>query len=177
MSNRDLTRDGDRIRTGTSPVSIPRLSKYRQNEHGTKSAPSRHAPPFSSLVGPVIEETDVMIPNSVRSDYTSTMKRRKEAEMGEFNAQLYGATNGGECDAGEIHIPPELEQSAEIAEDYVKIASRNKRAEHATTYISMCLNLHTPCPTCALCRCRMKFLQQPLIYQLTCTTDNRHITL
>ena len=130
MSNGDLTQDGNR---STSPVNIPRFSDHRQNRYGTKSAPCRHAPLGSSLVDSVIDESDVMMSSSVGSGTGLTMGR-KGGEMGEFSARPYGAVAGGEYDR-EIHIPPELEQSAEIAEDYVKIASRNKRAEHATTYI------------------------------------------
>lgn len=47
---------------------------------------------------------------------------------------------GGDGGGGEpILIPHELEQSSEVLlEDYVKIAVRNKRAEHATTY-ALCI--------------------------------------
>ena len=126
MSNKDLSRDGG---GGTPSTNIPGPSN---NKYNAKLAPSsRHTLSLtSSLIDPVVEESDVIVSSCVKTD-SSTMK---EAEMGELSTQLYGATAGGGQDR-EIRIPPELEQSAEIAEDYVKIASRNKRAEHATTYV------------------------------------------
>ena len=130
----NLTRDDDQ---NTSPVNIPRS---RPEQSGTRSAPSRHAPLSSSLVEPVIDESDVMLPSSsVKSD-TSAMDRRKEAAkggLGEYGApHNYGAINtGGYADDGHGAPSNTMEQSAEFADDFEKIASRHKREEHATSYV------------------------------------------
>lgn len=77
----------------------------------------------------------------------STKPRKVVAELGDVSSDVvrrYGAmaATGGAAGGdgygyvrGSIQVPHELERSAEVAEDYVKIASRNrlKRAEHATT--------------------------------------------
>ena len=130
----NLSRDDD---WNTSPVNIPRQSR-QQNHPGAQSAPSgRGVVPRqgSSLLAPVIDDADV-ISSSLRSD-TSTMERRKEAASGGLGAfkhhvQNYGGMEGG---VGPRGGSPDLDQSHEIEEDYVKIASRHKRAEHATSYV------------------------------------------
>ena len=83
----------------------------------------------------------------MKSDAGLMQNRRREAELGDLSSarhygtvRLGGAGDGGpegEGDGGEpILIPHELERSSEaMLEDYVKIAVRNKRAEHATRYI------------------------------------------
>ena len=68
----------------------------------------------------------------------ASIARMKEAELGDLSSNTrrrYGTLGLLSGDGGSIEVPHELEQSAEITEDYVKIASRNKRAEHATTYV------------------------------------------
>ena len=127
----------------SSPVNIPpSKSRQRQNYTGIHSAPGERRRPFygSSLVEPVIDEGEVMISGSLKSD-TSTMDRRNEAArggLGEYRSlqiQHYGATDGedGPLFGGDDGTP-EGEQSTEIAEDYVKIAQRHKREDHGTTY-------------------------------------------
>ena len=114
----------------------------------------------TTLIDPVVEESEVLITSSsVRSDSGFVhQSRRREAELGDlssarhygtsavykaghFGGRGYGGSGGGPGAGGEgeggepIIIPHELEQSSEaLLEDYVKIAVRNKRAEHATTY-------------------------------------------
>lgn len=152
MSNKDLTLTDGR---GSSPVAIPRSSSSNADLHRTiaKSAPTRHHIDLSTrstLIDPVVEESEVLISTSVRSDAGLTQNRRRESELGDLSSARhygtvykarFGASGGrggpeGEGDGGEpILIPHELERSSEaMLEDYVKIAARNKRAEHATTY-------------------------------------------
>lgn len=132
----NLSGDDD---SSSSPVNIP-PPKSRQNYAGIQSAPGLRGEPFysSSLVDPVIDEGEVMISTSLKSD-SSTLDRRKEAAsggLGEYRSlqvQHYGTTGErdgifGDDDSG-------LEQSTEIAEDYVKIAKRHKREDHGTTYV------------------------------------------
>ena len=118
----------------------------------------------TTLIDPVVEESEVLITSSsVRSDSGFVhQSRRREAELGDlssarhygtsavYKAGHFGARSGGRGYGGSgggagagggegggepIIIPHELEQSSEaLLEDYVKIAVRNKRAEHATTY-------------------------------------------
>ena len=149
MSNKDLNWVDGR---STSPVNIPKFTNDHQTRHEAMSAPGPDRridlSTRSALIDPVVEESEVLISSSVRSD-ASLMKRRKEAELGDLSsAQHYGASTratlarstGGEGYGGgePIYIPRELEQSAEIVlEDYVKIATRNKRAEHATSYAEL----------------------------------------
>ena len=156
MSNKDLTWANGR---GSSPVSIPRSSNDNADLHRIipKSAPNRSHVDLSTrstLIDPVVEESEVLISSSVRSDAGLMQNRRREAELGDLSSgrrysTIYkarfgtsgggggGGEPGGEGDGGEpIVIPHELEQSSEaLLEDYVKIAVRNKRAEHATTYV------------------------------------------
>ena len=136
----NLSGDEDR---SSSPVSIP--PKARQNTVGNKSAPDGRrgrlgVPYSSSLVDPVIDDADVMMSGSVKSD-SSAMERRREAAkggLGDYNIQHYGAVDK-DTGAGIAWLSqggnPELEQSGEIAEDYVKIAHRHKREDHGTTYV------------------------------------------
>ena len=132
----NLSGDEDR---SSPPVNIP--PKARQNTVG-RSAPDgrrgRSGVPYSSsLVDPVIDDADVMMSGSVKSD-SSAMERRREAAkggLGDYNIQHYGAMDkdtGADIAWGGN---PELEQSGEIAEDYVKIAHRHKREDHGTTYV------------------------------------------
>ena len=123
----------------SSPVNIPPESSSR-GRGVAKSAPGvrRGGGYGSSLVEPVLDEADVMISSSVNSD-TSAMERRKEAAkggLGGYNVQNYGAAEQSDpYGYGESDRASELEQSAEIAEDYVKIAQRHKREDHGTTYV------------------------------------------
>lgn len=135
-SQEDLTHLDDRR---TSPVNIPGEPYYR-NGRVAHSAPTarRQVAVRSSLVDTVLDESDVIICSSYLA---SSLQPRREAELREVSssvAKVYGAADGagGDGYAGEsIQVPHELETSVEVAEDYVKIASRNKRAEHATTYV------------------------------------------
>ena len=131
----------------SSPVNIPKSHQHRY--YVARSAPttSRKITFRSPLVEPVLEESNVVVSSSAGSSCADgSMKPRKVvAELGDLSsavARRYGATAATSTDGvaggdgyvgGSIQIPHELEQSAEVAEDYVKIASRNKRAEHATT--------------------------------------------
>ena len=136
----NLSGDEDR---SSSPVNIPPKAARQNSAGGAKSAPSggiRGVPYSSSLLDPVIDDADVMISSSVHSD-SSTMDRRRDAAkgaLGEYShsVQHYGAT-GVEVRWQDESGAPELEQSTEIAEDYVKIAHRHKRENHGTTYVEI----------------------------------------
>ena len=157
MSNKDhLTWADGR---SSSPVSIPQSSNDSTADlHRVtvaKSAPNRRRgidlSTRSGLIDPIVEESEVLISSSVRSDAGLMQSKRRVAELGDLSSARhygtvyragYGGGGGGgggpdgEGDGGEsIVIPHELEQSSEaLLEEYVKIAARNKRAEHATTY-------------------------------------------
>ena len=172
MSNKELTWADER---SSSPVSIPRSSLNGGNAElhrgvVAKSAPANHdarrridLSTRSGLIDPVVEESEVLISSSVRSDAGLMQSRRREAELGDLSsARHYGTINraslnfrigggggggpGDEEEGGEsILIPHELEQSSEaLLEDYVKIAARDKRAEHATTYVCKCMPARVP---------------------------------
>ena len=133
----NFSRDEDQ---SSAPVNIPPSQQNsRRNYPGVQSAPGGRAGPHRSLlVDPILDEADVMISSSVNSD-TSTMERRREAAkggLGEYNASHHGGYGAIDRGAGyrDNSPVPELEQSAEIAEDYVKIAQRHKREDHGTTY-------------------------------------------
>ena len=154
MSNKDhLTWADGR---SSSPVSIPQSSNDSAADlHRVtvaKSAPNRRRgidlSTRSGLIDPVVEESEVLISSGVRSDAGLMQNKRRVAELGDLSSARhygtvyrasYGGGGGGpdgEEGGGEsLVIPHELEQSSEaLLEEYVKIAARNKRAEHATTY-------------------------------------------
>ena len=150
MSDSDLDSEHS-PRSSSFPVNIPRSSNgdLRNDEHhgggAAKSAPvpRRHAPFNSTLIDPLVDESEIVVSSSVHGrSFIASIARRKEAELGDLSSntrRLYGTLGLQLGDGGSIEVPHELEQSAEITEDYVKIASRNKRAEHATTYVLILL--------------------------------------
>lgn len=150
MSDSDLDSEHS-PRSSSFPVNIPRSSNgdLRNDEHGAaKSAPvpRRHAPFNSTLIDPLVDESEIVVSSSVHGrSFMASSARRKEAELGDLSSNTrrrYGTLGLQLGGGGSIEVPHELEQSAEITEDYVKIASRNKRAEHATTYV-YCLHTCT----------------------------------
>lgn len=159
MNSKDLNSHDERSRS-SSPLNIPPPSSLSSSAHHNglphrhhpiaNSAPTtrRHIPLSPSLVDPVMEESDVVVSSRVRSYAIESTKRRRESELGDLSSPPsrrygtlsldggFGRLDGhGGFDGESIQVPRELEQSVEVAEDYVKIASRNKRAEHATTYV------------------------------------------
>ena len=165
MSNKELTWADER---SSSPVSIPRSSLNGGNADLHRGVIAKSAPANidarrridlstrSGLIDPVVEESGMLISSSVRSDAGLIQSRRREAELGDLSSARHygtiykasfrtggssGSVPGGEGEGGEpILIPHELEQSSEaLLEDYVKIAARNKRAKHATTYVCKCM--------------------------------------
>ena len=134
--------------SSSPPVNIPDSPQDADdplNRYEARSAPTTrlHVPLSSpSLLDPVLEDSEVLVSSSLTSGYmSSSAKRRREAEMGDLSSdprsRRYGTMGFREHmhGGGSIRVPHEFEQSAEVAEDYVKIASRNKRAEHATSYV------------------------------------------
>lgn len=134
--------------SASPPVVIPKKARPGQKISSTAPSAARNAarvsgdpgdnyPYSSSLVGPVMDESEVLLSTSASSQSSSTILRHQEA-----TALGYGATavsvnadrGGGEGGGGGID-KSYLTKSVSVDDEYVKIQMRNeaKRMDHATT--------------------------------------------